>query len=130
MILGLIWIVEFFWALIVGIFASKIAEKITKTYKLFCKNPQSFNSVSCLTSINGIFWALMGAIGGHTRGYNIAFYECMSKGIGGHKPGYLCENLSIVQSGFSGFPGAFIGAGIGLVINLWVLQSLKKSKKK
>jgi hypothetical protein len=87
MILGLIWIVEFLWALIVGMLASRIAEKFTKTYKLFCKNSKSFNNIGCLTDINGIFWALMGAIGGHIIGYNIVFYECISKEISRHHPG-------------------------------------------
>jgi hypothetical protein len=38
--------------------------------------------------------------------------------------------LAIIYSVFSGFPGAFIGAVIGLMINILLLQALKKKKEK
>lgn len=131
MILGLIWIVGFFWAVTVGICASRKAEKITKTYKLFCQTPQSLNSVGCLTDINGCFWAFIGAIAGLIIRYNIVFNECTSQVIDGNKSPHVCGYNAIFDGSFFVFPGALIGALIGLIINIRLLQSLKlRSLKK
>ena len=117
--------------IILGIIVgSRLAEKITKSYKLFCETPQSINYVGCLTDIIGIFWATMGAIAGAIIKYNITFPQCVSGAINGNISSGVCDYISLVNSFEFAFIGVGIGALIGLVMNINLLKLLKSLKKK